>query len=52
MKTNRKHIVVRLDTKDKPIESSEIECESLEHAQAIALQLLSTGARILILNPD
>lgn len=47
-----KYCVVVLDEEFRELPDNRIECESLEHAYAVAHQMLASGKRIAIVNVD
>lgn len=47
-----KYCVVVLDEEFRELPDNRIECESLEHAYAVAHQMLASGKRIAIVNAD
>ena len=51
-KKSEGHCVVVLDEEWRELPDSRIECESLEHAYAVAHQMLASGKRIAIVNAD
>lgn len=47
-----KYCVVVLDEEFRELPDNRIECESLDHAYAVAHQMLASGKRIAIVNAD
>ena len=51
-KRSKGYCIVVVDEEWREIPDNRIECESLEHAYAVAHQMLASGKRIAIVNAD
>ena len=51
-KKSEKHSVILIDEENRAIPDSRIRCESLDHAYAVAYQLLASGKRLAIIKDE